>query len=452
MGQGEVAALLEAPEEVLLSHLEEASGLKPVAEGAKVAEERLAEASSLLEQREKELVDLHAQATRLQGEAEAARRARELDLKILALKASLLAARIEEAQWEVQRARERLEALNLEEESLKRDREALELRGQAVMREEEALRTQLEAVRLSLKEREGWERELKELERFRKALDRPPPQDPGPPVPLPPWPLHEIRDRLARLKEEERRLLAEKKRLEEAHRRHLTERARYEECLLSYQRALAEREALKEELSEKEQALFALQQEVARRQGLEAQLGQLQAQAQANQKEAERLRRLLESGSDLHEGPRKVRGLPGILGVVADLVRPDPGLELALEVALGPRLQWVLTQDEEAAKAAIAYLKRAGGRATFLPLTLLSPPPPPAPHEAPGLLGPAFRLARLRLSGLPEAEILLALLGDTLVFAHLESALAYRKSGGRERLVTREGEVLERLGANGRAG
>lgn len=151
MGQGEVAALLEAPEEVLLSHLEEASGLKPVAEGAKVAEERLAEASSLLEQREKELVDLHAQATRLQGEAEAARRARELDLKILALKASLLAARIEEAQWEVQRARERLEALNLEEESLKRDREALELRGQAVMREEEALRTQLEAVRLSLK-------------------------------------------------------------------------------------------------------------------------------------------------------------------------------------------------------------------------------------------------------------------------------------------------------------
>lgn len=75
-----------------------------------------------------------------------------------------------------------------------------------------------------------------------------------------------------------------KKRLEEAHRRHLTERARYEECLLSYQRALAEREALKEELSEKEQALFALQQEVARRQGLEAQLGQLQAQAQANQK------------------------------------------------------------------------------------------------------------------------------------------------------------------------
>jgi len=32
VGQGEIGALLEAPEEVLLSHLEEAAGLKPVAE------------------------------------------------------------------------------------------------------------------------------------------------------------------------------------------------------------------------------------------------------------------------------------------------------------------------------------------------------------------------------------------------------------------------------------
>ncbi|MFX8160665.1 hypothetical protein ABTL01_20095, partial [Acinetobacter baumannii] len=61
-----------------------------------------------------------------------------------------------------------------------------------------------------------------------------------------------------------------------------------------------------------------------------------------------------------------MRKLPGVLGVVADLVQPEAGLELALEVALGPRLQWVLTQDEEAAKAAIALLKREGGRATFL--------------------------------------------------------------------------------------
>lgn len=116
---------------------------------------------------------------------------------------------------------------------------------------------------------------------------------------------------------------------------------------------------------------------------METRLADLRAQAQGALKEAERLRRLLETGSDLHEGPRKVRKLPGVLGVVADLVRPEPGLELALEVALGPRLQWVLTQDEEAAKAAIALLKREGGRATLLPLTLLSPPPPPLPLPRP---------------------------------------------------------------------
>ncbi|GAA6730989.1 chromosome segregation SMC family protein [Thermus brockianus] len=447
VGQGEIGALLEAPEEVLLAHLEEAAGLKPVAEAAKAAEERLKEASALLEEREAGLERLKAEVSRLQGEAERAARARALDLEALRLRRSVLLARMEEARAEMAKAEARLEELAKEEALLKEAQRGLKERQEAIHAEEEALRRRLEEVRLLLKEREGLQAEERELSRILKALDRPPPEDPGPPVPAPPLSAKEVRARLARLKAEEERLLGEKRRLEEAWRRHEAEAARYEERLRQHQEALAERERLQAELAEREEALAQLKEAWEKRRALEAQLEEAKAQLRAASRERERLSRLLEAGVDLHEGPKRVRGLRGILGVVADLVRPEPGLEVALEVALGPRLQWVLAQDEEAAKAAIALLKREGGRATFLPLTLLNPPPAPNPKPVPGLLGPAYRLASLRAPGLPAEAILLALLGDTLVFADLEAALAYRRAGGRERLVTREGEVLERLGA-----
>ncbi|SDE96776.1 chromosome segregation protein [Thermus arciformis] len=447
VGQGEVGALLEAPEEVLLGHLEEAAGLRPVAEAARAASERLEEATALLEAKEKALSELKARAQALEREARKAQRARELAGLALSLKRSLLLARKEEAEKEVALAEARLEALAQEEGDLLRRRQALEARREALAQEEEALRRRLEEVRLGLKEREALRAEARELQRVLQALDRPPPQDPGPPPPPPPLGREEAERRLKTLKEAEARLQAKRRRLEEAWRRYELELARHQERLLAHERAREERARLERELKEREEALKALEEAAERRRALEAQLREVQAQALALERERGRIEGLLASGADLQEGPRRARGLPGILGVVADLVRPEEGLELALEVALGPRLQWVLAEDEKAAQGAIAHLKARGGRATFLPLTLLDPPPPPRPREAEGLLGPAYRLARLRLPGLPEEAVLRVLLGDTLVFQDLEAALAYRKAGGRERLVTLEGEVLERTGA-----
>jgi chromosome segregation protein len=58
-----------------------------------------------------------------------------------------------------------------------------------------------------------------------------------------------------------------------------------------------------------------------------------------------------------------------IRGVVAALIKVRPGMELALETALGSALQNVVIADDRAAQEAIAYLKKQGkGRATFLPL------------------------------------------------------------------------------------
>ena len=61
---------------------------------------------------------------------------------------------------------------------------------------------------------------------------------------------------------------------------------------------------------------------------------------------------------------------PGILGVVADLIRVDKRYETAVETALGGNIQNIVTKDEETAKRMISFLKQHKfGRATFLPLT-----------------------------------------------------------------------------------
>ena len=70
--------------------------------------------------------------------------------------------------------------------------------------------------------------------------------------------------------------------------------------------------------------------------------------------------------------PSKSRSARGVRGLVAELITVKAGYEVALEVALGSALQFVVIEEDRQAQAAIAYLKRSGrGRATFLPLNLV---------------------------------------------------------------------------------
>ena len=65
--------------------------------------------------------------------------------------------------------------------------------------------------------------------------------------------------------------------------------------------------------------------------------------------------------------------MPGIVGVVADIIKVDKEYETAIETALGSTIQNVVTEDEATAKSLITYLKQNKfGRATFLPLTNMS--------------------------------------------------------------------------------
>ncbi|MGE5580960.1 MAG: chromosome segregation protein SMC [Bacillota bacterium] len=61
-----------------------------------------------------------------------------------------------------------------------------------------------------------------------------------------------------------------------------------------------------------------------------------------------------------------------IRGIVADLIKVQMGMELAIEIALGSSLQNVVIDNDQQAQEGIAYLKRhSKGRATFLPLNLI---------------------------------------------------------------------------------
>ena len=61
---------------------------------------------------------------------------------------------------------------------------------------------------------------------------------------------------------------------------------------------------------------------------------------------------------------------PGLIGVVADLFKTDKKYETAIEVALGGRIQNIVTDNAATAGRMIRMLKDSkAGRATFLPLS-----------------------------------------------------------------------------------
>ncbi|MCJ2544424.1 chromosome segregation protein SMC [Synechococcus bigranulatus str. 'Rupite'] len=134
--------------------------------------------------------------------------------------------------------------------------------------------------------------------------------------------------------------------------------------------------------------------------------------------------------------------LPGVLGLVAQLGQVDPQYQLALEIAAGSRLQFVVVEDDTVAVSAVNFLKREKvGRATFLPLNKLQTTRPPAPLKLNGLVDYAIRLVRFEDR---YRDVFGFVLGSTLVFESLELAQPHI---GKHRIVTLEGELLETSGA-----
>lgn len=142
-------------------------------------------------------------------------------------------------------------------------------------------------------------------------------------------------------------------------------------------------------------------------------------------------------------GAAKQEDLFGIHGTIAQLGRVDRQYSTALEVAAGNRMQAIVVDTDADAAEAIEYLKRRkGGRATFLPLNKMREPRRLENLSyKDGVIGYAIDLIRYD-SGFEPA--FWYVFQDTLVMEDLESA---RHLMGKARMVTLEGELLEKSGA-----
>ena len=137
--------------------------------------------------------------------------------------------------------------------------------------------------------------------------------------------------------------------------------------------------------------------------------------------------------------------LTGVIGTVADLLEVEPGLERAVEAVLGERLQWVVVEQFEHARAAVAWLRERGsGSATFLPLEKLEHAHTNGQGGAPG--GGDLRWVVNHVAARTPA-LLHDLLDHVAVVEHLDQAEAlWRRNGVVATYVTPAGEVLSPTG------
>lgn len=142
--------------------------------------------------------------------------------------------------------------------------------------------------------------------------------------------------------------------------------------------------------------------------------------------------------------------LSGIYGPVSRLFEVKPRYAVAIETTVGVNIQNIVTENEESAKAAIAYLKQNNaGRATFYPLTSIKASPLNIDivslKRYTGYIGVASALVTCdsRFS-----EIIEYMLGRTVVFDNLDHATVMAKATGyRVRIVTLDGQLINAGGS-----
>ena len=135
--------------------------------------------------------------------------------------------------------------------------------------------------------------------------------------------------------------------------------------------------------------------------------------------------------------------VPGLLGMVADVLEVPARFLNALEASLGEASAFVLAEDREAIESGLARLRALEtGRATLVDLSAIAPSASPAVTPEPGVLGRASELVRCEERFRPLVD---RLLGSVIVVEDRATAatLAGRSEGGL-RFVSLEGEVWER--------
>ncbi len=141
--------------------------------------------------------------------------------------------------------------------------------------------------------------------------------------------------------------------------------------------------------------------------------------------------------------------MSGIVGVVADIIKVKKEYETAIEIALGGSIQNIVTEDEYIAKQLIQFLKvNKFGRATFLPLTLMSAQSNfnyPNTLKEEGIIGLASELVTVDTR---YQKVVSHLLGRVVVANHIDDAIRVsKKYHNALRIVTLEGDLVNPGGA-----
>jgi chromosome segregation protein len=137
-----------------------------------------------------------------------------------------------------------------------------------------------------------------------------------------------------------------------------------------------------------------------------------------------------------------VLGMDGVFGTVARLGKVPSEYTTALNIAAGGRLQNIVVDTDQTASDAIRYLKEKRlGRITFLPLNKIKPAAPLPPITGNGVIDYALNLVEFDEEFRNAFDLVF---GQTIVVETLETG---RRLMGRFRMVTVDGELLERGGA-----
>ena len=204
-------------------------------------------------------------------------------------------------------------------------------------------------------------------------------------------------------------------------------------------------EEMNEECTRLNEEVFSIQEQ------LKNQNGQMEVGQAAYHREASRLDSLKNMaerydgyGNSIRRVMEQKERVPGIEGVVADLIQVNKDYEIAIETALGGSIQNIVTDNEQTAKQMIEFLKKNRfGRATFLPLSSVNARGEFSQKEAlkeEGVIGLASEL----VNAAPRYQgVIRYLLGRVLVVDHIDHAIAIgRKYRHTLRMVTIEGESL----------
>lgn len=225
-----------------------------------------------------------------------------------------------------------------------------------------------------------------------------------------------------------------------------------------------ELEKIEEELEEKEKGIRELADKlikISKRVEIEKEVSYIRTKIlfdkdklDSNLKEIERLSSLIEKlqtfkTEETGELPTSVKSilnlnLKGVLGSLRNLIKVPKEYQLAIEIAAGLHLNDIIVENDETASYCIDYLKREKiGRATFLPLNKIKwKRLDEKAFKIKGVIGPASKVVKCDSKISPAVEFVF---GNTLLVENLEVARAL--GIGKVRMVTLEGDLVERSGA-----